>query len=86
MSPTFLAILATTFVVVAFWRIAVQVLIALVLALLVFGIGQVAQALTGDRADLPDIVAPVPAPAVPELGPNLAVPDGVPDDGISPPR
>jgi hypothetical protein len=73
MSPTFMGILLISAVVVVFWRIALQVLAALVLAILVFGIGQVAQAFTQEPPNPPTVIAPAPEPSVPV--PDPAVPD-----------
>jgi hypothetical protein len=73
MSPTFMGILVVSAVVVVFCRTAVQVLAAFVLAILVFGIGQVAQAFTQERPDPPTVIAPAPGPGVPV--PDPAVPD-----------
>jgi hypothetical protein len=82
MSPTFLVVLLVALAVVVFWRIALQVLVAVLLALLVFGISQAAEAVTGEPAEPPPVVAPGPAAPIP--GPDLAVPDELPGEGTGP--
>ena len=73
MSPTFMGILVVSALVVVFWRVALQVLAALVLAMLVFGIGQVAQAFTQERPHPPTVITPAPEPSVPV--PDVAAPE-----------
>lgn len=54
MSGSFLAILVLALIVVIFWRMALQILVAVVLALLVYSMSQVvAQAQRSARADPP---------------------------------
>jgi hypothetical protein len=51
----------------------VQALAALVLAILVFGIGHMAQAFTPERPSPPTVITPAPEPSVPV--PDLAGPE-----------
>jgi hypothetical protein len=80
MSPSFLITLVVAILAVAYWRVALMITIALILALLVTGIGAVSGALAGQERR-PTVVAPAEPGLAPDgssSGPGAL--DDQPDD------
>jgi hypothetical protein len=90
MSPSFIVTLIVAILAVVYWRVALTIIVALILALLVTGIGAVSGALAGQEGR-PMVVAPAePGLAPDEFSSGPGNPGERSDDGsgdqLSPPR